>query len=179
MAAARSCAWRPETDRFGSGACKHRSEALRPVRWYILWRRLQTSPHLRHVAEVQFMYLRKCRFSFSFVSLCWSCFLLILPTCLAQSASKNPAPVLDVTSMDRTVDPCVDFFQYACGGWVKSNPIPPEKSSWAVYFKVADENLAQLRTILDAAAQPSSTRNAYSQKIGDYYASCMDEHAID
>jgi len=81
--------------------------------------------------------------------------------------------------MDRTVDPCVDFFRYSCGGWVKNNPIPPEKSSWAVYFKVADANLAQLRTILESAAQPTADRNAYTQKIGDYYASCMDEKTID
>jgi len=86
--------------------------------------------------------------------------------------------VLDVTSMDRTVDPCVDFFQYSCGGWIKNNPIPPDKSSWAVYFKLADANLAQLRDILESAAQPNANRNAYTQKIGDYYAACMDEKSI-
>jgi len=125
------------------------------------------------------MNLRKYRFPFSLIFLWTSCLLLTLPTCSAQSASKSPAPVLNVTSMDRTVDPCVDFFQYSCGGWIKNNPIPADKSSWAVYYKVADENLAQLRTILEAAAQPGSTRNAYTQKIGDYYASCMDEKTID
>jgi endothelin-converting enzyme/putative endopeptidase len=88
-------------------------------------------------------------------------------------------PVLDVTSMDRSVDPCTDFFQYSCGGWIKNNPIPSDKSSWAVYYKVADANRAQLRTILETAAEPTAARNASSQKIGDYYASCLDQKQID
>ncbi|HTZ81921.1 MAG TPA: M13 family metallopeptidase, partial [Candidatus Acidoferrales bacterium] len=86
---------------------------------------------------------------------------------------------LDLNSMDRSIDPCVDFFAYSCGGWIKNNPIPPDQSSWDTYSKMQDENLSQLRGILEAAAAPSSTRNAVTQKIGDYYASCMDEKAID
>ena len=81
--------------------------------------------------------------------------------------------------MDRSVDPCVDFFAYSCGGWIRNNPIPPDKSSWGVYYKVGDNNLAQLRTILEGAAAGGSARTAYVQKIGDYYASCMDEKAIE
>jgi len=125
------------------------------------------------------MKLRKCSYGVSLTLVFTSCFVLGVLPATAQSSPTNPAPVLDVTSMDRTVDPCVDFFRYSCGGWIKNNPIPPEKSSWAVYFKVADANLAQLRTILESAAQPTADRNAYTQKIGDYYASCMDEKTID
>jgi endothelin-converting enzyme/putative endopeptidase len=91
----------------------------------------------------------------------------------------KPEPALDVTSMDRSVDPCVDFFTYSCGGWIKKNPIPPDQSSWDTYSKMQDENLARLRGILEVASGPDSTRNAVNQKIGDYYASCMDEKAID
>jgi endothelin-converting enzyme/putative endopeptidase len=80
--------------------------------------------------------------------------------------------------MDKTVDPCVDFYTYSCGGWIKNNPIPPDKAAWGVYSKVAEENLAQLRGLLEAAAG-GSNHNAYTQKIGDYYASCMDESAIE
>jgi endothelin-converting enzyme/putative endopeptidase len=101
---------------------------------------------------------------------------------LAQAASaksiSDSKPVLDVSAMDRTVDPCVDFFAYSCGGWIKNNPIPPDKAAWGVYSKVAEENLAQLRGLLEAAAG-GSNHNAYTQKIGDYYASCMDESAIE
>jgi len=81
--------------------------------------------------------------------------------------------------MDRTVDPCVDFYAYSCGGWIKKNPIPPDQSSWGTYNKLEDENRAQLRAILEEAANANRAREASTQKIGDYYASCMDEAAIE
>ncbi|HEY6339571.1 MAG TPA: M13 family metallopeptidase [Candidatus Sulfotelmatobacter sp.] len=96
-----------------------------------------------------------------------------------QPAAAKSEPVLDVTSMDKSVDPCVDFFQYSCGGWIKRNPIPPDQSSWDTYSKMQDENTARLRGILEEAAAGGAERNAVTQKIGDYYASCMDEKAID
>jgi endothelin-converting enzyme/putative endopeptidase len=109
-----------------------------------------------------------------------ACFVLISLASAQQAApaSAKHEPALDVTSMDRTVDPCVDFFQYSCGGWIKSNPIPPDQSSWDTYSKMQDENRERLRGILEAAAKPLSTRDASEQKIGDFYASCMDENAI-
>ncbi len=96
----------------------------------------------------------------------------------AASPSK-PEPALDVTSMDRRIDPCVDFFEYSCGGWIKNNPIPPDQSSWDTYSKMQDENRGRLRGILEAASVPDPARNAAMQKIGDYYSSCMDEKAIE
>jgi len=105
--------------------------------------------------------------------------VLTLGLATAQQSSEKHEPALDVTSMDRSVDPCVDFFQYSCGGWIKANPIPPDQSSWDTYSKMQDENRARLRSILEAAAEPSAGRNAVTQKIGDYYASCIDEKAID
>jgi endothelin-converting enzyme/putative endopeptidase len=98
-----------------------------------------------------------------------------------QSFAQHSAhePVLDVTFMDKTVDPCVDFYTYSCGGWMKNNPIPPDQSNWNTYSKLEDENRAQLRAILEDVSKPGSTRNAVNQKIGDYYASCMDESAIE
>jgi putative endopeptidase len=96
-----------------------------------------------------------------------------------QSSTSKYEPALDVNSMDRSVDPCADFFQYSCGGWIKNNPIPPDQSSWDTYSKMQDENLLQLRGILEAAATPDAGRNAVTQKIGDYYASCVDEASID
>jgi putative endopeptidase len=96
-----------------------------------------------------------------------------------QSNTSKYEPALDVTSMDRSVDPCADFFQYSCGGWIKNNPIPPDQSSWDTYSKMQDENLLELRGILEAAAAPNPDRNAVTQKIGDYYASCVDEAAIE
>jgi putative endopeptidase len=93
-----------------------------------------------------------------------------------RSASE---PVLDVSSMDKTVDPCVDFYTYSCGGWMKKNPIPPDQSNWGTYSKLEDENRVQLRGILEEAAKSAISRDSVTQKIGDYYASCMDEAAIE
>ena len=96
-----------------------------------------------------------------------------------QPDTDKYTPVLDVTAMDRSIDPCADFFTYACGGWIKNNPIPPDQASWDLYSKMEDENKSKLRGILEAAAAPDVGRNAVNQKIGDYYASCMDEKAIE
>ncbi len=108
---------------------------------------------------------------------------LFLANCLAiaqqPTAAPKHEPALDVSSMDRGVDPCMDFFKYSCGGWIKNNPIPPDQSSWDTYSKMQDENLGRLRGILEAAAAPDAQRGAAAQKIGDYYASCMDEKAIE
>src|SRR5262249_39456132 len=98
---------------------------------------------------------------------------------LAQENSGSRPHVLDPSSMDTSVDPCVDFYTYSCGGWMKKNPIPPDQSSWSAYGKLQDDNLAQLRTILEEASSAAGQRNPVQQKIGDYYATCMDEAAID
>ena len=87
-------------------------------------------------------------------------------------------PSLDVTAMDRTADACVDFYQYSCGGWQKNNPIPPDQTSWSVYGKLYEDNLTYLRAILEQAAA-TKNRDAVTQKIGDYYAACMDEPVIE
>jgi endothelin-converting enzyme/putative endopeptidase len=113
----------------------------------------------------------------------WKIFALFLAAlsaalpAFAQHSSSEP--VLDVSAMDKTVDPCVDFYTYSCGGWVKKNPIPPDQSNWGTYGKLEDENRAQLRAILEEAANTNRTRDAVAQKIGDYYASCVDEAAIE
>jgi len=103
--------------------------------------------------------------------------LLVAPLSFAQHSASEP--VLDTSFMDKTIDPCVDFYTYSCGGWMKNNPIPPDQSNWNTYTKIEDENRAQLRTILEQAAQPSPNRSSIDQKIGDYYSACMDEPAID
>ena len=87
-------------------------------------------------------------------------------------------PSLDVSSMDRSVDPCVDFYTYSCGGWQKNNPIPPDQTSWEVYGKLYEDNLKYLRSILEQAST-AQDRDAVRQKIGDYYAACMDEAAVE
>jgi putative endopeptidase len=89
------------------------------------------------------------------------------------------SPSLDLSSMDKSIDPCVNFYQYACGGWRKKNPIPADQTSWSVYGKLYQDNLNFLRGILDQAASNSNERDAVTQKVGDFYASCVDEAGIE
>ena len=98
---------------------------------------------------------------------------------LAQSGAPKRQLVLDVDSIDKSVDPCSDFYTYSCGGWQKKNPIPPDQTSWNAYSKLQDDTWVVLREILESAAAPSSSGNAPRQKIGDYYAACMDEQAVE
>ena len=88
-------------------------------------------------------------------------------------------PSLDLKSMDRTADPCVDMYQYTCGGWMKNNPIPADQGSWSVYGKLEDENQQFLWGILQDDARPVPTRTAVQQKIGDYFAACTDTDAVE
>jgi endothelin-converting enzyme/putative endopeptidase len=70
----------------------------------------------------------------------------LIPFSFAQDQPQmSHQPVLDVSSMDKSVDPCVDFFAYSCGGWIRKNPIPPDQSSWSVSGKLQDDNQVQLR----------------------------------
>jgi endothelin-converting enzyme/putative endopeptidase len=89
------------------------------------------------------------------------------------------SPSLDLSSMDKSADPCVDFYQYTCGGWMKSNPIPADQAAWSVYGKLTVDNQRFLWGILDDLAKKTAGRNATQQKIGDYFASCMNEAEVE
>ena len=90
---------------------------------------------------------------------------------------EHPAPKFDIANIDKTVDPCTDFYQFACGSWIRNNPIPADQPVWLSFAEVYEHNLLVLRQILERAAQNDPGRNAVTQKIGDFYASCMDEAA--
>ncbi len=87
-------------------------------------------------------------------------------------------PGLDVAFMDKTADPCVDFYQYSCGGWMKNNPIPGDQPRWSVYGKLSQDNQQFLWGILDQLSKQTADRSSNQQKIGDYFNACMDEAAV-
>ncbi|HET9182829.1 MAG TPA: M13 family metallopeptidase [Candidatus Angelobacter sp.] len=130
-------------------------------------------------------------------------FLLLVPMAIAQNQPQpaqaekpgvaNPVlkvdekpltalpytPSLDVASMDKTADPCVNFYQYSCGGWMKNNPIPPDQAAWSVYAKLHQDNLRFLWGILDDLSKKTTGRTPNQQKIGDFFGACMNEPAIE
>ncbi|HLH02915.1 MAG TPA: M13 family metallopeptidase [Bryobacteraceae bacterium] len=114
--------------------------------------------------------------------LCALFFTLALSCALAQETPLKTLPYtpsLETAFMDRSANPCVNFYQYACGNWNKLNPIPADQAAWDVYAKMADDNLRFLWGTLEQAARGGSARTANEQKIGDYFGACMDTAAID
>jgi putative endopeptidase len=85
---------------------------------------------------------------------------------------------LEAGSLDRTTDPCVDFYQFACGGWIQNNPIPSDLARWTRDGEIDERNKAAIKTLLDDAAK-GATGSPTSKKLGAFYASCMDEAAIE
>ncbi|HWW70494.1 MAG TPA: M13 family metallopeptidase, partial [Duganella sp.] len=88
-------------------------------------------------------------------------------------------PGLDPAAMDRDADPCEDFYQYSCGGWMRNNPIPASASYWSVYSKLAADNQRYLWELLQQIDPRQSGRGASEQKLGDYFAACMDAATIE
>lgn len=108
----------------------------------------------------------------------------LLAATLAHAASETPldalpyTPSLDVTAMDRSVDPCDDLHRFACGAWSQHNPIPADQSRWSVYAKMANENQRYLWGVLGKLGEPAAERSASQARLGDYFAACMDEGAV-
>ena len=100
----------------------------------------------------------------------------------AQSGSvAGSMPTLEHFSpdqVDKSLDPCTDFFKYACSKWIKANPIPPDQAGWGTFNSLAIWNVAAVHQTLEDAAKASATGNPVERKVGDYYSSCMDETAI-
>ena len=113
-------------------------------------------------------------------------FALATGICLSTAAADEQpttrlpyTPSLDVRAMDPAVDPCVDLYQYACGGWIVNNPIPPDQSRWSVYGKAYLDNQQYLWGILQDNSIDQPGRNETQQLIGDYFAACMDVKRVE
>ncbi len=87
---------------------------------------------------------------------------------------------IDPANLDPTCKACDDFARFATGGWTKSHPIPPGHPVWGAFNELVDHNREALRTILEADAKNTAApAGSDEQKIGAFYRSCMDEHAIE
>jgi putative endopeptidase len=102
------------------------------------------------------------------------------PAQAEPEAAKPPADVrFSIDMLDKSIDPCNDFYAYACSKWLARNPIPADRSSWGRFNELQQRGEYIVRDILEKAAVDRPGRSASEQKIGDYYASCMDEGAVE
>jgi putative endopeptidase len=108
-------------------------------------------------------------------------FLLLaaLATFAQTDSTTKPAPGFSIDNIDKTLDPCLDFYQYACGNWLKKAEIPADQSAWVSFVELDERNLVTLREILEKASANDSGRSPIDQKVGDFYSSCMDEKTVD
>src|SRR5262245_4724188 len=112
------------------------------------------------------------------------CLVCLCCATLFAQCSPNPSELTELDHfapklVDESVDPCTDFYKYACGKWMAANPIPPDQVIWGHGSPLQLWNETVLRQTLEKAAAGGAERNAVEKKIGDYYAACMDEKGIE
>lgn len=103
----------------------------------------------------------------------------VAPKTPDATPESSQAARFDPAAVDRAVGPCVDFYQFACGPWMKNNPIPADQSAWSRGSELSLRNQQVLRDILEKAQRPDPGRGPIDQKIGDAYAACMDQDGIE
>src|SRR5262245_49577377 len=97
-------------------------------------------------------------------------------TAQSRSGSAAVPAAVDVAALDRKVDPCTVFYQFACGGWIASNPLPADRRSYGRFAEVQEHNFELLRRLLES---PPAEASSDAHKASDFYAACMDEATIE
>ncbi len=119
--------------------------------------------------------MRRQIMAFVFVSLPLAAALATAQSVVPRRAAAAPSAFgVELDAMDRAVDPCTNFYAFACGGWLATNPLPADRQTWGRFQQVQDRNFDVLRRILETPGGDADRR-----KASDYYAACMDEPAID
>ena len=116
---------------------------------------------------------------FAVLVVCLSALAVTTPGAQSPAAARTkPLKSFDVSLIDTSVDACTNFYQFACGNWRKDNPVPGDKARWGRFDQLREFNLWTLKDILEEASKPG-TRTPIQAQVGDFYASCMDQAAID
>ncbi len=104
--------------------------------------------------------------------------LLLLALPVFAQTNSGLSQGFSIDNIDKSVNPCLDFYQYSCGNWLKRAEIPSDQTGWDSFVDLRERNTAIMRGILEKVSGDDSARDPINQKIGDFYSACMDEKTV-